>query len=240
MGVAAAARCDTIGKSSVEFKITIDNIPTGWYGLEMTETIRLTARDRLLDAAVDEIRRRGYADTSVDQLCATAGVTKGAFFHHFRTKDALGVAAARRFSEIADSVFSPAPYRALPDPVDRLLGYVAFRKATMQGELPGFTCLVGTMAQEAYATHPLVRDACARTIDDHVDMLVEDVDAALLARNVEVPGGARGLALFMQAVIQGAFVLAKAHDDAQVAAGCLDHLRDHLAGLFRVEEKPNE
>ena len=52
------------------------------------------------------------------------------------------------------------------------------------------------------------------------------------ASGVETPGGARGLALYMQAVIQGAFVLAKAHDDPQVAAGCLDHLHDHLVGLF--------
>jgi len=206
----------------------------------MTEASRPSSRERLLDAAVDEIRRRGYADTSVDQLCATAGVTKGAFFHHFRTKDALGVAAARRFSEMADAAFSGAPYRALPDPVEPLLGYVAFRKAMMQGEMSGFTCLVGTMAQEAYATHPQVREACARTIDDHVDMLVEDIETALRERNVAVPGGARGLALYMQAVIQGAFVLAKAHDDSAVAAGCLDHLRDHLAGLFGVEGKPNE
>lgn len=205
----------------------------------MTEASRPSSRERLLDAAVDEIRRRGYADTSVDQLCATAGVTKGAFFHHFRTKDALGVAAARRFSEIADTAFSGAAYRALADPVERLLGYVAFRKAMMQGELPAFTCLVGAMAQEAYVTHPQVREACARTIDDHVDTLVADIEAALRDRNAEVPGGARGLALYMQAVVQGAFVLAKAYDDAQVAAGCLDHLRDHLAGLFRVEEKPN-
>lgn len=197
---------------------------------------RPSARDKLLDAALAGIRGRGFSDTSVDDLCRAAGVTKGAFFHHFPSKDALGIAAAERFSEFADSVFSTAPFRASPDPVDRLLGYVDFRKSLMQGELPGFTCLVGTMAQEIYATHPDIRDACARTIADHVDFLKRDIEAALASRNVEAPGGAEGLALYMQAVIQGAFVLAKAHNDAQVAANCLDHLRNHLVGLFRVEE----
>ena len=198
---------------------------------------RSTARDRLLDAALIQIRGRGFTDTSVDDLCAAAGVTKGAFFHHFRSKDALGVAAADRFAQLADSVFSGGPFRSAPDPVDRLLGYVDFRKAMMQGELPGFTCLVGTMAQEAYAPHPNVRAACARSIDAHVDMLEADLAGALRARGVQVPGGARGLALYMQAVIQGAFVLAKAHGDAQVAANCLDHLRAHLARLFDEREK---
>ena len=40
---------------------------------------RRTARDKILDAAVAVIRQRGYAGTSVDDLCAAAGVTKGAF-----------------------------------------------------------------------------------------------------------------------------------------------------------------
>lgn len=194
------------------------------------------ARDKLLAAAIATIRRQGFAGTSVDTLCSQAGVTKGAFFHHFPSKDALAVAAAGRFSDMADGIFAQAPYRSLPDPVDRLIGYVDFRQSLMQGELPSFTCLVGTMAQEAYATHPDVRDACAMSIDAHVGMLEADISAAMESRSIEPPGGARGLAYYMQAVIQGAFVLAKARNDATVAAACLDHLRDHLRGLFGARE----
>ena len=53
------------------------------------------ARTRLLDAARDVIRAKGFAGTSVDDLCRAADVTKGAFFHNFGSKDALGVAAER-------------------------------------------------------------------------------------------------------------------------------------------------
>ena len=197
---------------------------------------KANARDKILDAALHKIRAHGLAATSVDELCAAAGVTKGAFFHHFRSKEAAAIAAAGRFSDMADALFATAPYRALPDPVAPALGYVAFRTGLMQGDLPAFTCLVGTMAQEAYATHPAIRAACAQSIDAHVDLLEADIAEAMRARRVAAPGGARGLALYMQAVIQGAFVLAKAHDDPKVAAGCLDHLHDHLAGLFEGEK----
>src|SRR5579863_1357954 len=98
-----------------------------------------TARTKLLDAAMSVIRAKGYSATSVDELCQAAGVTKGAFFHHFKSKEELAVAAAGHFSAMADRLFSVAPYRHLSDPVDRLLGYVDFRKAILRGDLPDFT-----------------------------------------------------------------------------------------------------
>ena len=51
------------------------------------------ARQRLLDAAVDVIRVQGLAPPP-STTSAAAGVTKGAFFHHFESKEALAVAAA--------------------------------------------------------------------------------------------------------------------------------------------------
>ena len=41
------------------------------------------SRDKLLDAAMHVIRQKGYDATTVDDICAEAGLTKGAFFHHF-------------------------------------------------------------------------------------------------------------------------------------------------------------
>ena len=139
------------------------------------------ARTRLLDAALTVIRSKGYADTSVDELCQAAGVTKGAFFHHFRSKEALGVAAAAHFGEMAAGLFAAAPYQALTAPLERLLGYVDFRREILSGEIPDYTCLLGTMVQEAYATHPAIREACAREITGHAPTLEADI-AALMAQ----------------------------------------------------------
>ena len=64
------------------------------------------ARTKLLEAALSVIRTKGYSATSVDELCAAAGVTKGAFFHHFKSKDELGVAAADHWSEMTGALFA--------------------------------------------------------------------------------------------------------------------------------------
>lgn len=194
------------------------------------------AKTKLLDAALSVIRSRGYSATTVDDLCQAAGVTKGGFFHHFKSKEDLAVAAAGHFSAMADGLFSSAPYRTLPDPVDRLLGYVDFRKAILRGELPEFTCLLGTMVQEAYDTHPPIREACDQFISHHAAMLESDIAEAMRQRHLQSDWTAGSLALYTQAVVQGAFILAKAKHSPDVAAACLDHLRRYLEMLFR---KPN-
>src|SRR3712207_3234588 len=99
-----------------------------YQGKRGTSVVRTsTARAKLLDAALSIIRRKGFSATSVDELCAAAGVTKGVFFHHFRSKDDRAVKAAVHWSESTGSLFAAAPYHVHPDPLGRVLGYLAFR-----------------------------------------------------------------------------------------------------------------
>jgi TetR/AcrR family transcriptional repressor of nem operon len=85
------------------------------------------ARQKLLDAALALIREKGYASTTLDDLCAKARVAKGSFFHHFKDKEAIAVAAADYWSERTGALFEAAPYHKHKDPLDRVLGYVDFR-----------------------------------------------------------------------------------------------------------------
>lgn len=197
---------------------------------------RSTARDRLLDAALIQIWGRGFTDTSVDDLCAAAGVTKGAFFHHFESKEALGVAAAAFWAETTSAFFAAAPYHDHADPLDRVLGYIDFRKEIIDGDLVAFTCLVGTMAQEVYASHPAIRDACAASILGHAATIEPDIAAAMAAHGVAADWTAASLAVHTQAVLQGAFILAKATGDAAVARDTVDHLARYVRLLFGRRE----
>ena len=193
-------------------------------------------KTRLLDAALLVIRTKGYSATTVDDLCRAAAVTKGAFFHYFKSKEELAVAAAGHFGAMAEGLFAQAPYRALPDPLSRLLAYVDFRRSILQGTLPEFTCLLGTLVQEAYETSPAIAAACDWEISAHAATLEADIAELMQTQGTMAAWTASSLALHTQAVIQGAFILAKAKHGPKVAADSLLHLRQYLELLFSKKE----
>jgi len=198
------------------------------------------SRTRLLDAATNLIRTQGYAATTVDDICRATGLTKGAFFHHFESKEDLALAAAAHFSAMAEELFNAAPYRQLADPLDRLLGYIDFRSAILARPIPEFTCLLGTMVQEAYDTHPAIRLACDAYIGAHAADVAKEIAAAKALYAPEATWSAESLALYTQSVLQGAFVLAKAKNASEVGRECLAHLRRYLGHLFHQPTSKEE
>jgi TetR/AcrR family transcriptional repressor of nem operon len=190
------------------------------------------SKTKLLNAALDVIRTKGYADTSVDDICHKARVTKGSFFHHFKSKDELALAAAAHWDRMTGGFFAAAPYHKAEDPLDRVLGYVDFRGAILTGELPDYTCLLGTLVQETYATHPEIRAACDRGMSSHIAELTRNIEAAKQLYAPTATWSAESVGYFIQAVLQGSFIFAKAKQSPEVVRENLEHLRRYLQTLF--------
>lgn len=193
---------------------------------------KTSAREKLLAVAINMVRQRGYEATTVEALCTAAGVTKGAFFHHFASKERLGEAAAQAFSDMANGLFATASYTHLADPYDRLMGYIDFRFEILQGEIPEFTCYLGTLVQETYDTHPALREVADKHISAHAHMVAQLVEAARSRLLPEPAWTAESLAYHTQAVLQGGFILAKAKADPAIARETLLHLKRYVAMLF--------
>jgi TetR/AcrR family transcriptional repressor of nem operon len=199
----------------------------------MTATgMRHESKTRFLDAALHVIRAKGYSATRIEDICEAAGLTKGSFFHHFDSKEALALDVADYWIKSTGIVFDSASYRAHTDPLERLQSYVDYRNALLMGELPDVTCLAGTMVQEVYDTHPALREACKRAITGHAATLVPDIEEAIHQRDMQPEWTAESLALYIQAAIQGAFIMAKATQSVTIASQCMDHLSGYLELLF--------
>jgi AcrR family transcriptional regulator len=127
-----------------------------------------SARNKLLISALKLIRTKGYGATTVDELCKDTGVTKDAFFHHFKTKEDAAIAATQFWNAAA----------------------------------------------------------------------VKDMIAAAKVRHTpRATWSAESLALHTQAVIQEAFIVAKAPNDIGVAHDSIVHLRRYLELLFHYAKE---
>jgi TetR/AcrR family transcriptional regulator, transcriptional repressor for nem operon len=193
-----------------------------------------TARDKLIAAAIATVRYKGFSATSVDEICAGAGVTKGAFFHHFASKEALAVAAAGAWTDIAEQrIFTLPDWVRIADPLERLMGHIEFRLSMLDGPIEDFTCFVGTMVQETYNSSDPIRAACDASITAYATRLAEDIQPAIDRDGIGDKVSAVGLAYHIQAVLQGAFILAKAKGDPASARDSVAHLKRYIEMLFK-------
>jgi TetR/AcrR family transcriptional repressor of nem operon len=133
---------------------------------------------------------------------------------------------------MAAALFAAAPYQAESDPRDRVLGYVDFRISILRGEIPLYTCLIGTTVQEVYATHPDLRAVCDRMLSDHVAELTRDLVAAKTRYAPKAAWDPESVGYFIQCVLQGAFIFAKAKQNPKIATASLGHLRNYLVTLL--------
>jgi TetR/AcrR family transcriptional regulator, transcriptional repressor for nem operon len=200
---------------------------------ELPETKR-----KLVDAGVKLMRLQGFNATTVDDICAEAGVTKGGFFHYFKSKDEVAGAAALRFQEGKVQAYREAPFRQLADPLDRVFGRLDFVKETTGGgKRLTKGCLMGVFAQELSFTHSELRKAC----NDAFLYIVEDFGADLAqAKALHAPQAAfepKKIAQLYVSIVQGSLILAKASGSKDVFSDNIEQFRQYLKDLFGVAGK---
>jgi TetR/AcrR family transcriptional regulator, transcriptional repressor for nem operon len=193
---------------------------------------RSPSKLRLLDCALHVFRAKGYTASTVDDICAAAGVTKGSFFHHFKGKEELALEAIAYWNEGTSRLFAEAAYQRIQDPRERLLAYIDFRAALVKGDLPDFTCLLGTLVQDVYETNPVLREACDAGIRAHALDVAKTVQEAKAMYAPNADWDAKSVGLHTQVVIQGSFVLAKARNSMKPAIDSVMHLRNYIEMLL--------
>lgn len=185
-----------------------------------------------MEAMINLVRQKGYEGTRIDDVCAAAGVSKGAFFHHFASKDEAAIAAAKHWGEAANALFASILAKHV-DPQDFILAYVEAREFLMRGEIWTYSCFAGTLVSEIWQTHERVTSAAAAAIQSHIDWLTPHFQAALPECAY---AKAADLAALTQTVVQGALVMAKADGKPDRGLAALRHLKTHLKSEFLREK----
>ena len=193
-------------------------------------------RERILDSAQGLVLERGFAGTSLDEVLSAAGVTKGGFFHHFRSKSELGTALVERYAR-ADLVALAALWdqadRLSRDPLQRVLlflGLFAESIDALAGENPG--CLYVSFVYERQLGDDNARDMIENAVLTWRRRLRERLDETAKRYPPRIPVDLDAVADLVFTTNEGAYVLARATGQPQLLRDQLLQVRNYIELLF--------
>ena len=186
---------------------------------------------RLLDAARELMLAKGFAATTLDEICERAKLTKGSFFHYFDSKDKLGRELLERFC--ADGAQMHKAFCGNErDPLKRVYNYIdgAIKMASDPSMNKG--CLLGLFAQELCDSHPQMRERCRKGFEEWATEFGEELARAKAAYAPRAPFKPRELAEHLIAVMEGSMILGKTRGSMAVMARNLGHFKTYVQSLF--------
>jgi TetR/AcrR family transcriptional repressor of nem operon len=192
-----------------------------------------TAKAKLLDAGRQLMLRRGYTATSVDEVCAQAGVTKGSFFHHFPSKEEFGKALLDHHWTMMQEQLASAPFNTLEDPLARLNGYLDLFVHVAHDPDIEKSCLFGNLAQEVAPTNDALRRECAGGFARWGEQIAADLSEAKRRYAPRARFDPVSIAQYFIAIYEGSLVMAKAKGDARVLADNVEHFRRYVHALLK-------
>ena len=191
-------------------------------------------RERLVAAAVQLILRQGFPATSVEEICAEAGVTKGSFFHHFKTKEAIGLAAAQGWFDGVTAFYTEALQAADPDPLKQLDAFFDALENFTRVPDRLCSCVIGMLSQEMALVHPEFRSVAAGYFNGWTERVAELLVAAKAKYPPVTDFDPEQVAWYLNALWQGSIVVTKAVQSAAVFHANLRMARAWTLSFFSL------
>ena len=186
---------------------------------------RASLRAEILESALVEFHRRGFAACSVENITSAAGVPKGSFYNHFKSKDDLGAEVVRRYS-------AASPWSAEVDPDLPPLTEMRTRFTTLREGLArrGFMqgCLIGNMGTEVADSSETIRTETAATLDRWSGRIAALIRAGQAAGDIAADRDADALGRFVVNAWEGAVTRAKVVKNDQPMDDFFTIVFDHL------------
>jgi TetR/AcrR family transcriptional repressor of nem operon len=197
-------------------------------------------RTRILDTAERLVLERGFAATSVDEVIARSSSSKGAFFHHFPTKNDLGRALVERYAaaDVAHlEAFMSAAEAETNDPAGQVIAFVRrFEEAADEIVAEQPSCLYVSFIYDRQLSQDGTTDMIVDAIVAWRDLLRAKLQAASDRHPPRGEVDLEDLANHVFVTFEGAFILARSLGDPSQMRRQLRVLRRSLEALFDVPE----
>ena len=197
-------------------------------------------RENILDHAEALVLSYGFAGTSIDKVIAKAGITKGAFFYHFKNKTDLAKSLIERFHKKDMAVLRPFMFRAEKlshDPLQQLLIFVGLLSEMfdqLTEPFPG--CLHAAYVYQSRQFNEEIMCVCSNAMLDWRVLIGDKIRAILEKYPPRQPVDADSLADLLISILEGSVLLSKTLNDPKVVAPTLHHFRNYLTLLFLKEQ----
>ena len=196
-------------------------------------------RERILDAAAKLVAERGFAATTVDAVLESAETTKGAFFHHFESKAALGHALVEQYAASDVEMLEEFMGRAeatTDDPAEQLVAFLRlFEDAADEIAHEYSGCLYVSFVQQSQLVDETTLEMIVAAVLAWRERLVAKLEAAAALHPPSVDVDLRSLADLGFTTVEGAFILVRTMGDPSLMRGQLAHLRRYVELLFELE-----
>jgi len=197
-------------------------------------------RERILDAAQELILECGYSGVSIDDIIKRLGLTKGAFFHHFKNKNELAVALLRRFASQDLAVLNESVERAeklSADPLQQLLITVGLYEEMFTGlDEPYPGCLLASYTQELHHFNDEAKDIIKDSFITWRRRLALAIKRIAKIYPPKIKVDPKSLADELSVIFEGAFILSKSLNDPDIVLQQLGHYKMYLQLIFNQEK----
>jgi TetR/AcrR family transcriptional regulator, transcriptional repressor for nem operon len=193
-------------------------------------------RERILASAEPMILRQGFAGTSLDDLLEATGLTKGAFFHHFKDKGDFARALVERYAHNDYELFERLAAEADASSTDPLEQALAFLKAfehfieNLRDPLAG--CVFAAYTYESLQFDPAIHAFIAQSFRRWAALYERKFEAVLAKYKPAYPVTARELAETIVAIVEGGFILSRSYNDPVAVARLSRQFRQYIELLF--------
>lgn len=194
-------------------------------------------RNKIMDTAQNMVLDVGLSGTSVEKVVDQAGVTKGTFFYHFKTKNDLAAALIERYADddrqhFLDTMAEAEQLSRVP--LQQLLLFVGlFIKMTDQLEAPFPGCLYAAYCYQSGAISAEIMQKTERMMRFWREQLSTKIDEVTSLYPPRIPIENGQVADHLLTTFEGAFILAKVMNEPKLASQQLIQCRNYLELLFQ-------
>lgn len=195
-----------------------------------------SAREKIIQAAIELFWLKGYNSTSIADLLSRTQLNSGSLYHVFPSKQDVLIGVLETYRDGIEQMLLEPAWGQVDDPIEKIFALLnGYRTLIVESDC-AYGCPIGSLALELHEPDPKVRELLAENFQNWTDAIERCLDAA----GKRLPRGTdkKALAQFVLTAMEGGVMQARTHLDVSYFDRAVRQLREHFQLLERAATAP--